>query len=174
MKKIAINVLKYGASLAILAYLFWKASGDASFDTLRSQPKNWPLLAAALGLCLTAITATIVRWWMLVRALKLPFTLPEALRLGYIGFLFTFLTLGVMGGDLVKSIFLARKQKGRRTEAVATVVIDRIIGLYALFVVAAIAIFFVDFSAIESADPTKLAAVRTLSGSPSGPRSAAR
>ena len=162
LKKIAINVLKYGASLAILAYLFWKASGDASFDALRDQPKDWLLLSGALALCLTAITSTIVRWWLLVRALKLPFTLPEALRLGYIGFLFTFLTLGVMGGDLVKSIFLARRQKGKRTEAVATVVIDRIIGLYALFVLAAIAMFFVDFGAIESADPAKLAAVRTL------------
>ena len=162
MKKTAINVLKYGASLSILVWLFWKASSDDAFGTLRDQPKDWPLLAAAVGLCFTAITATIVRWFLLVRALKLPFTLPEALRLGYIGFLFTFLTLGVVGGDLVKSIFLARGQKGRRTEAVATVVIDRIIGLYALFVVAAIAIFFVDFGAIQSADPTKLAAVKTL------------
>ena len=162
MKKTAINVLKYGASLAILAWLFWKASSDDSFTSLQNQPKNWPVLLAALGLCFTAITATIVRWFLLVRALKMPFTLPEALRLGYIGFLFTFLTLGVVGGDLVKAIFLARRQHGRRTEAVATVVIDRIIGLYALFIVAAIAIFFVDFGAIESADPAKLTAVKTL------------
>ena len=164
MKKIAINVLKYGISFSILAYLFWRAStkDPEVFQALRTQPKDWLLLTGALLLCLTAITATIVRWYMLVRALKLPFTLMEALRLGFIGFLFTFLTLGVMGGDLVKAVFLARGQKGRRTEAVATVVIDRLIGLYALFVVAAIAVFFVDFSGIDSADPTMLAAVRTL------------
>jgi len=162
LKRIAINVLKYGVSLAILAYLFWKASGDESFDALRNQSKNWLLLSGALVLCMTAITLTIVRWFLLVRALKLPFTLPEALRLGYIGFLFTFLTLGVVGGDLVKAIFLARRQHGRRTEAVATVVIDRIIGLYALFIVAAIAIFFVDFTSIPVRNPQELAAVRTL------------
>ena len=162
MKKIAINVLKYGASLAILAYLFWQASGDKSFETLRTQEKNWPLIAASVALCFTAITSTIVRWFLLVRALKLPFTIMEALRLGYIGFLFTFLTLGVVGGDLVKAIFLARGQTGRRTEAVATVVIDRIIGLYALFIVGAIAVFFVDFQAIQAADPQMLTAVRTL------------
>ena len=150
MKKIAINVLKYGASLSILAFLFWKASSDKSFEALSTQQKNWPLLAVGLGLCLTAITGTIVRWFLLVRALKLPFTLPEALRLGYIGFLFTFLPMGVVGGDAVKAYFLARRQGGKRTEAVASVVIDRIIGLYALFVLAAVAVIFTDLKSIQT------------------------
>ena len=37
-----------------------------------------------------------------------------------------------MGGDLFKAIFIAREQPGRRTEAVATVLVDRVIGMYAL------------------------------------------
>jgi hypothetical protein len=62
----------------------------------------------------------------------------------------------------VKAIFLARKQPGRRTEAVATIVIDRLIGLYALFVVASIGIFCVDLTHISVRDPAQLAAVRMV------------
>jgi uncharacterized protein (TIRG00374 family) len=163
LKRLAITILKYAISLGILAWLFWRAASDeATFATLRNQPKNWSLLLAGLIVFWAALTSTIMRWWMLVRALKMPFTLAEALRLGYMSFLFTFLTLGVVGGDLVKAIFLARKQHGRRTEAVATIVIDRLIGLYALFVVASIGILSTDLSNISVRDPAQLAAVRTL------------
>jgi uncharacterized protein (TIRG00374 family) len=162
LKKIAITLVKYGISLAILAWLFWKASHDDAFADLYEQPKNWWLLGAGLLVCLAAVTSTIVRWWLLVRALHMPFKLSEALRLGFVGFLFNFLTLGVLGGDLVKAIFLARKQPGRRTEAIASIVIDRIIGLYALFVLASIAILCVDWTTLNVRDPQQLAAVRML------------
>lgn len=162
MKKIAITVVKYGISAAILAWLFWKASHDDAFADLYDQPKNWWLLGAGLVVCLAGVTSTVVRWWLLVRALKMPFALPEALRLGFVGFLFNFLTLGVLGGDLVKTIFLARRQPGRRTEAIASTLIDRIIGLYALFVLASIAILCVDWEQLHVRDTQQLAAVRML------------
>lgn len=162
MKKLAITLVKYGISFAILAWLFWKASHDDAFADLYDQPKNWGLLGLGLLFCLTGVTSTIVRWWILVRALKMPFSLADALRLGFVGFLFNFLTLGVLGGDLVKAIFLARKQPGRRTEAIASTVIDRIVGLYALFVLASVAILAVDWNQLHVRDPQQLAAVRTL------------
>lgn len=162
MKRIAITVVKYGVSLAILAWLFWKASHDDAFADLYEQPKNWWLLGAGLAVCLAAVTSTIVRWWLLVRALKMPLALAEALRLGFVGLLFGFLTLGVLGGDLVKAIFLSHKQPGRRTEAIASIVIDRIIGLYALFLLASAAILCVDWGQLHVRDVQQLAAVRTL------------
>jgi uncharacterized membrane protein YbhN (UPF0104 family) len=164
LKRIVVTVVKYGISLAILAWLFWKASHDDAFADLYDQPKNWWLLGAGLLVCLIGVTSTIVRWWLLVRALHMPFTLPDALRLGFVGVLFSFLTLGVLGGDLVKTIFLARKQPKRRTEAVASTVIDRIIGLYALFVLASIAILCIDWNQLHVRDPQQLAAVRMLCG----------
>lgn len=161
-KKILITIAKYGISLSILAYLFWQASHDEYFLALRDQPKNWVLLSAALVVCLLAVVSTFVRWFFLVRAIHIPLALPEALRLGFVGFMFNFLTLGVVGGDLVKAIFLARRRPGQRTEAVATIVIDRMIGLYALFVVATIAILSVDLSSIQTRNPAEFAAFRVL------------
>jgi hypothetical protein len=44
-----------------------------------------------------------------------------------------------VGGDIVKAILLARDHRSRKTVAVATVLLDRILGLLALFMVGAIA-----------------------------------
>jgi uncharacterized protein (TIRG00374 family) len=85
-----------------------------------------------------------VRWYLLVRTLHLPFRLRDAFRLGFLGYLFNFVAFGSVGGDLFKAVFIAREQPGRRTEAVATVIVDRVIGLYSLLVLASIAILVND------------------------------
>src|SRR5262249_13871104 len=73
----------------------------------------------------------LFRWYFLVRAQDLPFTLPDALRLGFIGFFFNTFMPGSVGGDVIKAAFVAREQS-RRTVAVATVIMDRAIALWAL------------------------------------------
>jgi hypothetical protein len=66
--------------------------------------------------------------------------LRDAFRLGFLGFLLNFVSIGAVGGDLFKAIFIAREQPGRRTLAVTSVLVDRITGLYSLFVVATVAL----------------------------------
>jgi uncharacterized membrane protein YbhN (UPF0104 family) len=85
---------------------------------------------AAVILFLGALL-TFYRWYVLVRAQGLPFTRTNALRLGLIGFAFSTLLPGSIGGDLVKAFFIAREQS-RRTVAVATVLIDRAMGLWGI------------------------------------------
>ena len=132
------NFLKYGVSAAILTYLIVDASRDSAFTRLADEPKQWGMLLAAFLVCLVAVVITIVRWFVLVRALEIPFSLRDALRLGFLGYLFNFISLGSVGGDLFKAIFLAREQPRRRPESVASVVVDRAVGLYALFLLASI------------------------------------
>ena len=109
---------------------------------------------------MVAISITYVRWFLLVRGLELPFTLKDAFRLGFIGYLFNFLTLGVVGGDALKAIFVARQIPDRKAAAIATVGVDRVIGLFALFVVASVAYLSVDLSAITTSSPGELIAVQ--------------
>jgi uncharacterized membrane protein YbhN (UPF0104 family) len=78
-----------------------------------------------------------VRWYVLVRAQDLPFTLPSALRLGMVGYFANLFLPGAVGGDILKATFLARAQS-RRTVAVATVLIDRAVGLCGLIYLAAL------------------------------------
>ena len=145
-KKALLIVFKIGVPIAILAYLFWDASENKAFETLRDQSKNWPLLGLALVSCATAVVLTLVRWRFLVRALDIPFTLREALRFGFLGYLFNLAPMGIVGGDLLKAYMLARHHPSEKTAAVATVFVDRIIGLYVLFVVASAAILMTGFA----------------------------
>ncbi|HVA50390.1 MAG TPA: lysylphosphatidylglycerol synthase transmembrane domain-containing protein [Pirellulales bacterium] len=140
LKRIVFNLLKFGVSLGIVVWLVIGACRDQAFAQLSQQPKDWPLLALAAGAGLGAVLLTFVRWLVLVRALDLPFTLKDALRLGFLGYLLNFVSLGAVGGDLFKAVFVARQFPGRRPEAVATVVLDRVVGLYMLFVMASVAI----------------------------------
>jgi hypothetical protein len=162
MKKILIALIKYGISFTILGYLFYAASQDESFHQLRESPKNWLLLVLAFLLMVVGVVSTIVRWHLLVRALDMPFSIRDAFRLGFLGYLFTFITMGVVGGDLLKAVFLARQQPGRRAEAVATVVVDRIIGLFALFFVATVAFLTFGLDARNVRDPNLLSQIQYI------------
>jgi len=162
VKKYLIGLLKFAVSAAILGYLFYRAAHDESFARLQSQPKGWHLLAAAVVVGLVAVSATFFRWYLLVRTLHLPIRLSDAFRLGFIGFLFNFFTFGVLGGDLLKAIFLCREHPEWKVEAAKSVVVDRMFGLYGLFLVAAVAYATLDFEALQARSDQGLDAIRTV------------
>jgi len=141
VKRYLLGFLKIAIPLGIIAWLLANVEPE-QLAALRDRPKNWPLLIAAFGISFAAICVTFLRWYLLVRAVNLPFRLRDAFRLGFLGYLLNFVSVGAVGGDLFKAFFIAHEQPGRRAEAVATVVVDRMIGLYALLLVTSIAIFF--------------------------------
>ena len=136
-----LGVLKIIVPLAIIGFLLYQIS-DEDWQRLRECNKNWWMLAAAFGIALSAWCLSFVRWYLLVVALEIPFRLRDAFRLGFLGFMFNFVSLGVVGGDFFKAIFIAREQQTKRAEAVATVIVDRMIGLYALLVVTSVGIYW--------------------------------
>ncbi len=144
MKKFLITLLKIGLSVALIAYLVWDATrgnGQSNvFENLRDQPKHWGSLAAAWLACAAAVCLTLIRWWYLVRALGLPFRIQDGFRIGFLGYLFNLAPMGIVGGDLLKAVMLAHEHPQHRAKAVASVAVDRLIGLYMLFVVASVAI----------------------------------
>ena len=137
-KRLLIGLAKYGLGFGLLGYLLWRnwspaPDGSApGLSELLSQPPQYGPLALACVLCLVSVLLTFVRWYVLVRAQALPFTIYNAMRLGLIGFFLSTFLPGSVGGDIFKAAFLAREQE-RRTVAVATVIVDRVVGLWALF-----------------------------------------
>jgi uncharacterized protein (TIRG00374 family) len=160
---IALKFVVPAVIIGLLVYSVWSHKPDSpdeagTFELVGQAAWSWGPLAAAFVLFLAAVCVTFCRWYLLVRALELKFRLRDAFRLGFLGFLFNYVGAGSVGGDLFKAVFIAREQPGRRTEAVASVVVDRMIGLYGLLLVTSTALFFADF---EEAGP-QLHAFRQL------------
>ena len=130
----AFGLLKFLVPVAIIGWLLWRIDAE-EWAALRNQPKNFGALAAALMVAMSALLLTLLRWGLLVRCNGIRLSYAEALRLGSIGFLLSFVSAGSVGGDLFKAIFLARRAPGQRVEAVASVAVDRAVGLYGLLLV---------------------------------------
>ena len=126
---------KWLLAAALLAFVFWRHR--AGLSQMTQQSVHWLSLLIAIALCGGAILLTFLRWFCLVAALRFQFTIRDAMRLGFIGYLFNFVAPGSVGGDLVKAALLAKEQPDRRATAVATVLLDRILGMLALFMIGA-------------------------------------
>jgi hypothetical protein len=140
LKKLLLNLLRWGVPAAIIVWLVHQAVENDSFVRLRDEPKQWSFLALATLICFVAVLITMVRWYYLVRTLDVPLTWRDAFRLGFLGYLFNFISPGSVGGDLFKVVYLARERPGQRTEVALSVIFDRLLGLYAIFVIATAAI----------------------------------
>jgi uncharacterized membrane protein YbhN (UPF0104 family) len=81
---------------------------------------------------------TYVRWYLLVKVIEPRFTLRATMLLGFIGYVFNLVIPGAVGGDFIKAAYLVRMHI-RKTQAVASMLIDRILGLLGLFLIATVA-----------------------------------
>ena len=85
-----------------------------------------------------AASLQIYRWYLLVRALDLPFAVRDAYRLSLVGIFYNTFIPGSVGGDLVKAYFIAHAHPERKTRAVASVIADRALGLFGLILFVAV------------------------------------
>ena len=157
-----VGAIKLTLAAAILTFLVWQAQQHDSFARVIHEPKRWWLLAAGFAFTFASVVVSIVRWYMLVQALGLSFRVSDAFRLGFLGYLLNFVSLGVVGGDLFKAVFIAREQPGKRTEAVATVVVDRAVGLYGLLFVASCAFLVLSARQVINSDVVRTMFTITL------------
>ncbi len=141
-------VVKYGIGFGLLGYViskYWysKTNPDTGLVTkgigeLLRGPIEFEWLAAAALLMVIAATFQIYRWYLLVRALDLPFTVRNAYRLSLVGIFYNTFIPGSIGGDLVKAYFIAHAHPERKTRAVASVIADRALGLFGLILFVAV------------------------------------
>lgn len=98
-----------------------------------------PLLLAALAMFGVIAQIGVVRWQLLLRAQGVHATFRTAHKLTFVGFFFNNVVPGPTGGDVVKAVYVARGA-ARRTPAVITVLVDRVLGLVALALIALVAL----------------------------------
>src|SRR5262245_57070011 len=99
------NLSKYVLAFGLLAFVIWRnwdpappsspAGEEAAQGTglkyvwerhvVQGEPVHYGFFAAACFIYFVAILLTLGRWYLLVRAVGLPFTPANAIRLGMIG-----------------------------------------------------------------------------------------
>jgi len=141
MKRHIVSLLQLLLGAAILFVIFHRLhnSGDLGnlADALGQAADNWLLLCAAVagfGFC---ILIAAIRWKLILDAQDFNIKFPRVLSLFVIGHFFNAFILGATGGDLVKAVYVCADAEDRRTEAVSTIFIDRLIGLVTMFMLVA-------------------------------------
>lgn len=132
-----VNLLKVGVSVGLLYYIFRKGNLrlDDVADVLRDPHAMVPvLLLGAIG-----ISASGLRWQLLLQGEGITVPFLTVLRLTWIGHFWNMIFPGAVSGDAVKMFYIGRKVPEKREEAWSTVLADRVIGMIALVSFSAVA-----------------------------------
>ena len=147
VRKVTFTVA--AAALAVfLLVVFVGKSGDLDklAVTLKSAFGRPWYLAGGVAMFSLSLLCGMIRWYILLRTLKLPITSGEMFRLYATGHFFNVLGPGATGGDFVKGAWIAIKCPGRRTQAVTSIAAERLIGFFAMIIfVSTISLFRKDF-----------------------------
>jgi glycosyltransferase 2 family protein len=131
-----VNVVLVALAFGLLGLVVWQNRVD--IRGVFSRPLDLKLLVLALAIYFVAMVGTFVRWFFLVRVIEPKFKFSATVLLGLIGMVFNLVIPGAVGGDLIKAAYLTR-MRIRKTQAIASMVIDRILGLLGLFILATVA-----------------------------------
>ena len=118
----------------------WKVGPPHLWDVFSRVNLLWFALGiASIGLvCFFGI----VRWQWILRVQGLDLRFWRATSIFFIGMFFNAFMLGSTGGDVIKALYVAHETHHKKAEAVATVVVDRVIGLLVLFIIALVMMAF--------------------------------
>ena len=105
------------------------------FGTTLREADAAPLLGA-LACFTVAICIVAIRWWYLLRVLRIRIHWYEAVRLTFLGYFFNFLVPGVVSGDLFKAWYVF-KHTDRKAAALVSIFVDRVTGLLMFSLMAA-------------------------------------
>ncbi len=112
------------------------------FDALHSILTSPTHLLIAFGFILFSILVCSLRWYLLAKVQDLSLSYRDFFSLTMIGAFFNTFMPGSVGGDLIKAWYVAGKEPQRRTKAVISVVIDRVLGLAVILLYSGITLFF--------------------------------
>jgi len=133
VKKKLIPIIQLAIGIGLFAYLFASVRDKGKLlEAIRTAADHWPAVILALCLFGSCLFLVSIRWKLILSAQGLNLTFRRSLELYFIGHFFNSFLLGATGGDIVKAYYAAKETHHKKTEAVATIAMDRIMGLFAL------------------------------------------
>lgn len=155
MSKTAKNILIQSFKVLFsVGIIFWLIqSGKLNFAALQNLLTPG---VAALGFFLVFLNVFFVseRWRVLIQSQGLKVSAFSVYKLSLIGGFFNFAMPGGVGGDVVKAFYFSRENPGSKVVAVTSVLMDRILGLFALVVLALIVMVY-DYEHVASTPALK-------------------
>ncbi len=119
---------------AIIAALFWYDVIDArALIQAFSEPE---LSIRVFGLLLLAFALGGIRWFLILRAFGLKLRFRQVLEVLAIGEFSSVFLPGGTGGDVVRVVYVMRALPEGKLRAAASVIADRVVGLYGMLSVA--------------------------------------
>lgn len=112
----------------------WKYGPSGLWETLKSMDLKYLVLSIVLMGAILFLG--ILRWQMILRVHGLTLPLGRTTEISLIAHFFNSFLLGSIGGDLLKAYYAARETHHKKTEAVVTVAVDRVIGLFSMLLIA--------------------------------------
>jgi uncharacterized protein (TIRG00374 family) len=136
ISKIIQGVLKVIFAAAIIVWLV--GSGKINLKAVADIFLSW-YVVPIMGLSLLALFLCSERWRVFLQHQGLQSSRLEVLKLSLIGAFFNFAIPGGVGGDVVKSYYLVKEHPHKKMAGVMSVLMDRVLGLYAMILMAFIA-----------------------------------
>ncbi|MCB9890071.1 MAG: flippase-like domain-containing protein [Planctomycetes bacterium] len=145
-----LTLLKLALAAGLIYYVLSKVDFhdhvDANGQTQQGllslvRGMDLPMFLLGASCYFVAASFSSIRWWWLLRVNGLVVTLAQTFRLTWIGIFFNNVIPGATGGDVVKAVYVARLT-GRKLRPVLSVLVDRVLGLVALALLAAIMTLF--------------------------------
>ena len=128
-----LNAVLVALSFGLLAWVIGRNRAEVA--SVFSRSLDLRLFGLAFLITQISLLIIFVRWFILARVVEPRLTLRVSLLLGFVGHVFNLVIPGAVGGDVIKAAYLARMQI-QRTQAIASMAIDRALGLLGLFVLA--------------------------------------
>ncbi|KHD87574.1 MAG: hypothetical protein OM95_13325 [Bdellovibrio sp. ArHS] len=138
-KKLLVQSLKIAFSAAIIFWLI--QSGKLNFAALKNLLTPWAAATALLLVTLNIFFAS-ERWRILIRSQGLPARSWPVFKLTLIGAFFNFAMPGGVGGDVIKAYYFTRENPGSKVVAVTSVLMDRVLGLFAMILLALLVMIY--------------------------------
>lgn len=155
VKNLFIQALKIVFSLGLILWLV--ESGKLNFKALAVLLQPQYLIPGFLLIgCNMFLTSE--RWRMLLKTQNYFLHSWNAFRMTMIGIFFNFAVPGGVGGDLVKAFYFTKDHKDQtdsRMVAATSVLMDRVLGLYAMIIMALSAMIF-DWHHVQANDSLRM------------------
>ncbi len=154
-KKYIFLVVRIIVAFGALGLVLWQVEWD-QLKGIFSQ-MNWWFFAFSLGIYMIGQMLVALRWLILVRAQGIALKTFPAIKLHFLGLFYNNAMPSSVGGDFLRAWYVS-KYTDKREEAAVSVFVDRVMGLFGIFLIALFSyLFFGQGIKFDSTSPQEIA-----------------